>query len=55
MTTFLGCLSYINVTKECYEVGLSNKMVHSWHFYHNHATKELLHEQMCKTKANNIN
>ena len=69
--TFLGCLSYINVTKECYQIGLSNKVLHpslvnisfirrptwlhSWHFYHNHATKELLHGQMCKTKANNIN
>ena len=24
--------------------------LHSWRFYHNHATKELLQEQMCKIK-----
>ena len=24
--------------------------LHSWHFYHNHATKELLQGQMCRIK-----
>ena len=58
---FLGCLSCISVTKECYRIGylesslrsffisyISSSLffrrpiwLHSWHYYHNHATKEL--------------
>ena len=49
----LGCLSCINVTKECYQIGflesslrssfssITAYWLHSWHYYHNHATKEL--------------
>ena len=27
LTTFLGCLNCINVTKECYQIGLSNEVL----------------------------
>ena len=42
-----------------WEASLSNRIflwkpiaiwLHSWHFYHNHATKALLQEQMCRIK-----
>ena len=51
-TTFLGCLSCISVTKECYQMSFLEGSLrsvfiscrrpiwlHSWHYYHNHATK----------------
>ena len=58
LTTFLGCLSCINVTKECYQIGKASlvTLVSEDLFGYipaisttNHATKEL-GMQMCKIK-----
>ena len=55
--TFLG-LSCITVTNECYQIGFfeggfslvtlaSLFFLHSWHFYHNHATNEPFSRGRC--------
>ena len=58
LTTFLGCLSCINVTKECYQIGkaslvtLVSEDLYSYIpgiYITNHATKEL--RASCKIKA----
>ena len=58
LTTFLGCLSCINVTKERYQIGKASLVtlvledlaiwLHSWHFYHKPCNQGTQGMQMSK-------